>query len=83
MKLKLNAVRGPVKNKAGREFWFATAETRPSAEQKDYSVWETLRWSCVFSDNPPPKTWAAGAEVDVIVRNVDYEKGAATFDVKA
>lgn len=83
MKLKLNSVRGPVKNKTGREFWFASAETDLPADQKEFTPWKTLRWSCVFSDNPPPKSWAVGAEVEVIVRSIDYEKGAGVFDVKA
>lgn len=79
VKLTLNDVRGPIRNKQGSEFWFATAETTP----KEESIWKTLRWSKVFTNEEPPKDWKTGAEVEVRIRSIDYEKGTAVFDVKA
>lgn len=80
MKLKLNLVQH-VRNKAGREFTFCFAETKPRADED--TPWSSIRWSCIFSDNPPPADWKAGSEVDVKIRSVDYEKGTGVFDVKA
>lgn len=83
MKVKLNDVSGPVKNKAGRQFWFASAETDWSPDQKDFSPWKTLRWQSIFTDDPPPPSWKTGAEVEIKVRRIDYAKGVAEFEPKA
>ena len=78
MKIKLNSLRGPVHVKDKGDFWFASAETTP----KEECIWSSIRWSCVFHDNPPPKDWAVGVELDVRLRSIDYEKGVGSFDVK-
>lgn len=80
MKVKLIQVQH-VRNKAGREFTFCYAETKP--KQDEETPWSSIRWSCIFSDNPPPADWKAGSEVDVRQRSVDYDKGTGVFDVKA
>lgn len=79
MKIKLIQVQ-QVRNKAGRPFVFCFAETKPSPDVE--TPWQTIRWQCIFSDNPPPADWKVGAEIDVRVRSCDYDKGTGVFDVK-
>lgn len=79
MKIKILDVQH-VRNKQGREFTFCFAETKP---EPGITKWQTIRWSCIFSDNPPPADWKSGAEVEVRMRSVDYDKGTGVFDVKA
>lgn len=79
MKLKLIQVQH-VRNKQGKEFVFCFAETKPTPDEE--TPWSSIRWQAIFSDNPPPADWKAGAEVEVRRRSVDYEKGTGVFDVK-
>lgn len=67
-----------VTNKQGRQFCFIFAETKP---QPGETFWSTIRWQCILSDEKPPVDWRPGAEVPVKVRNINFEKGEAVFDV--
>lgn len=79
MKIKILDVQH-VRNKQGREFTFVFAETKP---EPGTTKWATIRWSAIFSDNPPPADWKPAAEVDVRMRSVDYDRGTGVFDVHA